>query len=70
MKHFTEISAILREYLRSMLKLGRSKPWKEALKAMTGSEDMTADAIVKYFAPLKKWLEDYNKAHNISVGWD
>jgi peptidyl-dipeptidase A len=52
-----------------MLELGRSKPWPEALKAMTGEEKIDASALLEYFAPLKKWLDDQNAAANIKTGW-
>ena len=47
--------------LRQMLAMGLSKPWPEALKAMTGEDKMDATAILDYFAPLKKWLDEQNK---------
>ncbi|HEX8068592.1 MAG TPA: M2 family metallopeptidase [Pyrinomonadaceae bacterium] len=47
--------------LREMLALGLSKPWPEALKAMTGEDKMDATAILDYFAPLKQWLDEQNK---------
>jgi len=49
------------EKLRTMLAMGLSKPWPEALKAMTGEDKMDATAIIDYFAPLKTWLDDQNK---------
>ncbi|HJX93467.1 MAG TPA: M2 family metallopeptidase [Pyrinomonadaceae bacterium] len=48
------------EKLRSMLAMGLSKPWPEALKAMTGEDKMDATAIIDYFAPLKTWLDEQN----------
>jgi peptidyl-dipeptidase A len=53
--------------LEAMLKLGASRPWPEALEAMTGSKQMDATAIVDYFAPLKKWLDEQLKGKK--VGW-
>jgi peptidyl-dipeptidase A len=47
--------------LNSMLAMGASKPWPEALKAMTGEDKMDATAIIDYFAPLKLWLDEENK---------
>ena len=44
--------------LDAMLKMGQSRPWPEALEALTGSKQMDATAMVDYFAPLKKWLDD------------
>jgi peptidyl-dipeptidase A len=43
--------------LDAMLKMGTSRPWPEALAAMTGSKQMDATAILDYFAPLQAWLD-------------
>jgi peptidyl-dipeptidase A len=37
--------------------MGTSRPWPEALAAMTGSRQMDATAILDYFAPLQAWLD-------------
>jgi peptidyl-dipeptidase A len=50
------------ENLNKMLEMGQSRPWPEALKALTGEEKMDATAIMDYFAPLKTWLDEQNKA--------
>ena len=47
--------------LKTMLAMGLSKPWPDALKAMTGEDKMDATAIIDYFAPLKTWLDEQNK---------
>ena len=49
------------EKLRTMLAMGLSKPWPEALKAMTGEDKMDATVIIDYFAPLKRWLDEQYK---------
>ncbi len=49
------------EKLNRMLAMGLSKPWPEALKAMTGEDKMDATAIIDYFAPLKTWLDTENQ---------
>ena len=49
------------EKLKAMLAMGVSKPWPEALKAMTGEDKMDATAIIDYFAPLKTWLDAENQ---------
>jgi len=49
------------EKLKQMLAMGLSRPWPEALKAMTGEDKMDATAIIDYFAPLKQWLDEQNK---------
>ena len=54
--------------LRAMLELGASKPWPEALAVLTGGEkQMDATAILDYFAPLKKWLDQQNQGQ--VCGW-
>ncbi len=50
-----------------MMEMGASKPWPDALEALTGERDMDASAILDYFAPLKKWLDEQNKGRK--VGW-
>ncbi|HKO97632.1 MAG TPA: M2 family metallopeptidase [Pyrinomonadaceae bacterium] len=49
------------EKMKQMLALGSSKPWPDALKAMTGEDKMDATAIIDYFAPLKAWLDSENQ---------
>ncbi|KAK3785180.1 hypothetical protein RRG08_008521 [Elysia crispata] len=56
--------------LRNMLKAGSSRPWQEQLKSLTGSDSVTADAILEYFRPLRFWLERYNIYHDQTIGWD
>jgi len=53
--------------LQKMLEMGQSRPWPEALEALTGERQLDATAILDYFAPLKKWLDEQNKNHK--VGW-
>jgi peptidyl-dipeptidase A len=47
--------------LKRMLEMGRSRPWPEALKELTGEDRMDATAIIDYYAPLKAWLDEQNK---------
>ncbi|MBM7407222.1 MULTISPECIES: M2 family metallopeptidase [Sphingomonas] len=53
--------------LNKMLEMGASKPWPEALQAFTGTREMSGKALVDYFAPLKKWLDQQNKGK--PQGW-
>jgi peptidyl-dipeptidase A len=46
---------------QQMLAMGKSKPWPEALKAVTGEDKMDATAMLDYFAPLKAWLDEQNR---------
>lgn len=47
--------------LAAMLEMGASKPWPDALEAFTGTREISGKALVEYFAPLKKWLDEQNK---------
>lgn len=55
--------------LSDMLQLGRSKPWPDALEALTGVRKMNATAIRSYFAPLERWLQETNLANGDVPGW-
>ncbi|MEW6322453.1 MAG: M2 family metallopeptidase [Acidobacteriota bacterium] len=43
--------------LNAMLEMGLSRPWPDALEALTGTREMDATAIRDYFAPLQQWLD-------------
>jgi len=53
--------------LNTMLSMGQSRPWPDALDALTGEKQMDATAIVDYFAPLSKWLDE--QLAGKQVGW-
>jgi len=53
--------------LNKMLEMGQSKPWPDAMEALTGQREGDATAIIEYFAPLKKWLDEQNKG--MKQGW-
>jgi peptidyl-dipeptidase A len=53
--------------LNAALAMGASRPWPDALEALTGQRQMDASAIVDYFAPLKVWLDEQNAGQKI--GW-
>ena len=53
--------------LQEMLAMGASRPWPDALEALTGQREMDATAIVDYFAPLMAWLDEQNAGR--SCGW-
>lgn len=55
------------EALIKMMKMGASRPWPEALEALTGEKSMDATAILDYFAPLQAWLDEQNKDRQ--CGW-
>lgn len=53
--------------LNKMMAMGASKPWPDALEAYTGSRKMDGSAMIAYFQPLMKWLEEQNKGR--PLGW-
>jgi peptidyl-dipeptidase A len=53
--------------LRKTLAMGSSRPWMEALEALTNESALEASAMLEYFAPLQKWLDEQNKG--VPVGW-
>jgi peptidyl-dipeptidase A len=53
--------------LRAMLAMGASRPWPEALKALSGETTADAGALIEYFEPLRKWLKDQTKGE--ACGW-
>ena len=50
-----------------MMEMGSSRPWPEALEAFTGTRKMDGSAMIAYFEPLMKWLEEQNKG--AKCGW-
>mgnify|MGYP001145761207 CR=1 FL=1 len=50
-----------------MLEMGQSKPWPDALEAVTGQREMDATSVLEYFAPLQKWLDEQTK--DAPKGW-
>jgi peptidyl-dipeptidase A len=52
---------------KAMLAMGASKPWADALEAVTGQRQMDATAIIDYFAPLQAWLKKQNEGQ--TCGW-
>jgi peptidyl-dipeptidase A len=54
--------------LAKMLEMGASRPWPDALETLTGQRQMDATAIMDYYAPLKKWLDEQNAGHHL--GWE
>ncbi|RBP53297.1 M2 family metallopeptidase [Arenicella xantha] len=53
--------------LGEMLAMGQSKPWPDAMEALTGQRKMDASAIIDYFAPLNAYLKEQNQGRQ--CGW-
>jgi peptidyl-dipeptidase A len=54
------------DFLRSILKQGATRPWRDVLKEATG-ESLSTRAMMDYFAPLNPWLDEQLKGKKI--GW-
>lgn len=54
--------------LQRMLEMGLSRPWQDALEALSGERQLDASAMVEYFQPLLTWLEQRNQG--VPVGWE
>lgn len=53
--------------MEAVLALGASKPWPDALEAITGTREMDAGPMLEYFAPLRGYLQTQNKRQK--CGW-
>ena len=53
--------------LRSMLEMGQSREWPDALEVLTGERKMEARGLLEYFRPLERWLEEENRG--VPTGW-
>lgn len=53
--------------LQAMMEMGSSRPWPDALEAVTGTRQMDASALLEYFAPLAAWLDEQNAGR--TCGW-
>lgn len=51
--------------LRDGLKLGFSQHWSVALEALTGDSEMSAAALMEYFAPLQAFLKKQNEMSEV-----
>ena len=53
--------------LQAMLEMGQSRPWPDALEALTGDRQVDASAMLEYFAPLRAWLDEQNKGRKVGL---
>ncbi|MDB5972047.1 MAG: peptidase [Hydrocarboniphaga sp.] len=56
------------ERFMAMLSQGQSQPWQDTLEKLTGTRQMDASAIIEYFSPLMKYLQQQNQGK--TCGWD
>ena len=55
------------DFLRAIMVKGATEDWRKVLKEATG-EELSTRAMIEYYAPLLKWLEEQNKGRQI--GWE
>jgi peptidyl-dipeptidase A len=53
-------------FLRDLMAPGASRDWREVLKETTGQE-LDAQAMVEYFAPLQQWLVEQNRGRKYTL---
>ncbi|HET8542488.1 MAG TPA: M2 family metallopeptidase [Anaeromyxobacter sp.] len=46
--------------LQAMMALGASRPWPDAMAALTGQREADARPLLEYYAPLRAWLRKQN----------
>jgi peptidyl-dipeptidase A len=55
------------EFLRKIMAKGDTEDWRKILRDATG-EDLSTRAMMEYYQPLLKWLEEQNKGR--PIGWE
>jgi peptidyl-dipeptidase A len=55
------------DFLRDIMRPGASRDWREVLREKNG-EDLSARAMLKYFAPLMPYLQEVNKGRKHTLG--
>lgn len=49
--------------------MGSSKPWEDILEEFAGVRTFSAKSCLKYFQPLREYLEDLVAKGQLNVGW-
>lgn len=55
------------DFLKSIMEKGATEDWRKVLEETTG-EKFSTRAMLDYYAPLMKWLEEQNKGR--PIGWE
>jgi peptidyl-dipeptidase A len=55
------------DFFRKIMEKGKTEDWRKVIKEATG-EELSTRAMVEFYKPLLKWLEEQNKGRQI--GWD
>ena len=53
--------------LNTMMAMGASEPWQDALETFTGARTVSASGMLEYFRPLQEYLETENNGR--ACGW-
>ena len=53
--------------LTAMMSMGASRPWPDAMEALTGQRKADARPLLAYYAPLREWLKKQNAGQQ--CGW-
>jgi len=53
--------------LAATMAMGASRPWPDAMEALTGQRKADATALLEYYAPLRAWLRKQNAGRQ--CGW-
>ena len=54
------------DFLKALMAPGASRPWRDVLKETTGQE-LNAQAMVQYFAPVYEWLRVQNRGRTYTL---
>jgi len=54
-------------FFKSIMEKGATEDWRKVLKDATG-EELSTRAMMEYYQPLMKWLEEQNKGR--PIGWE
>jgi peptidyl-dipeptidase A len=55
------------DFLRKIMERGKTEDWRKILKEATG-EELSTRAMVEYYQPLMRWLEQENRGR--PIGWE
>jgi hypothetical protein len=55
--------------LRLLLESGSSKPWEDILEEFAGIRTFSANSCLRYFQPLRDYLEELVAQGELNVGW-
>lgn len=64
------INTINLDSRRSMMSLGSTKSWHDVIAKVLAKPDLSASAILEYYAPIIDWVKALNKENNVKIGWN